>query len=92
MEEEAVGPFRLVGSGAARPAAVRAAALWSFVLAGVSGAALVAWSGHWWLFAVGALAILAAWFYTGGRNPYGYRRGVWRQCAVAKARGLPTED
>ncbi|MBB5788038.1 1,4-dihydroxy-2-naphthoate polyprenyltransferase [Jiangella mangrovi] len=72
-DEDRVGPFRLVGSGSARPAAVKAAALWSFAAAGVAGAALVAWSGHWWLFAVGALAIAAAWFYTGGRNPYGYR-------------------
>ena len=27
----------------------------------------------WWLVAVGALAIVAAWFYTGGSRPYGYR-------------------
>ena len=26
----------------------------------------------WWLVAVGALCILAAWFYTGGSHPYGY--------------------
>ena len=26
----------------------------------------------WWLVAVGALCILAAWFYTGGSQPYGY--------------------
>jgi 1,4-dihydroxy-2-naphthoate octaprenyltransferase len=26
----------------------------------------------WWLILVGALAILAAWGYTGGKNPYGY--------------------
>ena len=26
----------------------------------------------WWLVAVGVLCILAAWFYTGGKRPYGY--------------------
>jgi 1,4-dihydroxy-2-naphthoate octaprenyltransferase len=26
----------------------------------------------WWLIAIGAAAILAAWGYTGGKNPYGY--------------------
>jgi len=29
-------------------------------------------SGHWWLFAVGAVCLAAAWFYTGGKRPYGY--------------------
>jgi len=27
----------------------------------------------WWFILVGAVAILGAWFYTGGKNPYGYR-------------------
>ena len=26
----------------------------------------------WWLVAVGAVCVLAAWFYTGGSRPYGY--------------------
>ncbi|TDE10361.1 1,4-dihydroxy-2-naphthoate polyprenyltransferase [Jiangella asiatica] len=72
-DENRVGPFRLIGSGSAEPSAVKAAALWSFLAAGVFGTVLIAWSGHWWLFAVGALAIGAAWYYTGGRSPYGYR-------------------
>jgi 1,4-dihydroxy-2-naphthoate octaprenyltransferase len=29
-------------------------------------------TGHWWLLAVGVAAIAAAWYYTGGRRPYGY--------------------
>jgi 1,4-dihydroxy-2-naphthoate polyprenyltransferase len=29
-------------------------------------------SQHWWFLAVGAAAIVAAWFYTGGKRPYGY--------------------
>ena len=27
---------------------------------------------HWWVLLVGAAAIAAAWFYTGGKRPYGY--------------------
>ena len=27
---------------------------------------------QWWLIAVGVASILAAWFYTGGKRPYGY--------------------
>ena len=33
---------------------------------------LVVLTGQWWLLAVGAAAIAAAWFYTGGSHPYGY--------------------
>jgi 1,4-dihydroxy-2-naphthoate octaprenyltransferase len=67
-----VGPMRLTASGAARPGRVKGAAFGSFGVAGVLGLALCAVSGHWWLIAVGAVAILAAWYYTGGRHPYGY--------------------
>lgn len=68
-----VGPARLTASGAARAGEVRAAAFGAFGVAAVLGLWLCAVSGHWWLLAVGALAILAGWYYTGGRNPYGYR-------------------
>jgi 1,4-dihydroxy-2-naphthoate polyprenyltransferase len=71
-DDDRVGPFRLTGSGAARPERVRAAAFGSFGVAAVAGLGLVAASGTWWLLAVGAAAILAAWYYTGGRRPYGY--------------------
>lgn len=67
-----VGPMRLTASGAARPGHVKAAAFAAFGVAGVLGLALCAVSGHWWLLGVGALCVLAAWFYTGGRRPYGY--------------------
>ena len=40
-------------------------------MAGVAGLVLAATTA-WWLVAVGLLAILAAWFYTGGSSPYGY--------------------
>jgi 1,4-dihydroxy-2-naphthoate octaprenyltransferase len=68
-----VGPARLVASGAARPSQVRLAAFASFGLAALLGLVLVALTGQWWLLAVGGLAVLAAWFYTGGASPYGYR-------------------
>ncbi|MGD7704654.1 1,4-dihydroxy-2-naphthoate polyprenyltransferase [Microlunatus sp. Y2014] len=71
-DDERVGPMRLVGSGAARPATVKAAAFGCFGVAALAGLALVVLTAMWWLLAVGALSILAAWFYTGGKNPYGY--------------------
>ena len=70
-DADRVGPLRLVGSGTASPGAVRAAALASFGVAMAAGLVLAATTA-WWLVAVGALAILAAWFYTGGSRPYGY--------------------
>ena len=71
-DAERVGPMRLVGSGAAAPGQVLAAAVLSFGVAGVAGLALAALSS-WWLVAVGAVCIAAAWTYTGGPLPYGYR-------------------
>jgi 1,4-dihydroxy-2-naphthoate octaprenyltransferase len=68
-----VGPLRLTASGAARPGQVRTAAFASFGVGALLGFVLVALTGRWWLLAVGAAAIGAAWFYTGGRRPYGYR-------------------
>jgi 1,4-dihydroxy-2-naphthoate octaprenyltransferase len=67
-----VGPLRLVGSGVAKPTHVRAAAFACFAIAALAGLAVVVLTGHWWLVAVGAAAIAAAWYYTGGRRPYGY--------------------
>jgi 1,4-dihydroxy-2-naphthoate polyprenyltransferase len=72
-DAERVGPVRLVGQGLAAPAAVRRAAFAAFAVAAVAGLALVALSGVWWLLAVGAAAIVAAWYYTGGSRPYGYQ-------------------
>jgi len=71
-DADRVGPMRLVGSGAAEASAVRTAALVSFAVAVVAGLVLVALAGHWWLLGVGVVSIAAAWFYTGGRRPYGY--------------------
>ncbi|GAA2096892.1 1,4-dihydroxy-2-naphthoate polyprenyltransferase [Microlunatus panaciterrae] len=71
-DADRVGPMRLVGSGVASPGTVKAAAFGCFGVAAVAGLVLVVWSGQWWLLAVGAASIVAAWFYTGGRRPYGY--------------------
>ena len=67
-----VGPLRLVGSGVAKPRFVLAAALLSFAVAAVAGLVLSLLTTPW-LVLVGALALAAAWGYTGGANPYGYR-------------------
>jgi 1,4-dihydroxy-2-naphthoate octaprenyltransferase len=66
------GPMRLVGSGAASPRAVKYAAFGFFLLACCLGLVLAAVTS-WWIVAAGALCVLAAWFYTGGSHPYGYR-------------------
>src|SRR3954454_21332187 len=70
-DADRVGPMRLVGSGAATPGAVKRVAFLAFGVAGVAGLVLAA-STAWWLVAVGAVCVLAAWFYTGGARPYGY--------------------
>ena len=66
------GPLRLTGSGSARPTSVRNAAFVSFGAAAIAGLALVLLTQQWWLIAIGAVAIVAAWLYTGGKHPYGY--------------------
>ncbi len=70
-DADRVGPLRLVGSGAAPARTVKRAAYLCFGVACLAGLALAATTA-WWLVAVGAVAILAAWFYTGGERPYGY--------------------
>jgi 1,4-dihydroxy-2-naphthoate octaprenyltransferase len=69
--ERRVGPVRLVGSGLKAPGAVKRAALLSFLVAGAAGLALAVAVGPE-LLVVGAAAIAAGWFYTGGPRPYGY--------------------
>jgi 1,4-dihydroxy-2-naphthoate octaprenyltransferase len=63
--------MRLVGSGAASPRAVKRAAFLAFGVAGAAGLVLAATTA-WWLVAVGLVCVVAAWFYTGGKRPYGY--------------------
>ncbi len=68
-----VGPLRLTGSGLAEPKAVRNAAFGCFGAAALVGAILVVITQSWPLLLVGVAAVFAAWGYTGGKNPYGYR-------------------
>jgi 1,4-dihydroxy-2-naphthoate octaprenyltransferase len=70
-DEKRVGPVRLVGQRLASPGSVKKAALASFAVAGIVGASLAVAVGPE-LFVVGAAAIAAGWFYTGGPRPYGY--------------------
>ena len=70
-DEVRVGPVRLVGSGLVAPRKVKAAAFVAFGIAAVAGL-VIALATSLWLLAVGVAAIAAAWFYTGGKNPYGY--------------------
>ena len=71
-DDKRVGPLRLTGSKSVKPESVKTAAMLFFILAAASGFEIVVITGQWWLIAVGLLSIVAAWFYTGGKNPYGY--------------------
>jgi 1,4-dihydroxy-2-naphthoate octaprenyltransferase len=71
-DDDRTGPVRLVGAKLASPESVRAVAFGWLILAMLAGAALVVLTRAWWLFAVGAVCVLGAWFYTGGKRPYGY--------------------
>lgn len=66
-----VGPPRLVAGGLASSQDVKRAAFISFGIAAGAGLVLVIVTTPW-LLAVGAAAIAAGWFYTGGSKPYGY--------------------
>ena len=71
-DDDRVGPLRLVGSGLVPAKQVKLAAFGFLGLGALFGLGLVLTSS-WWLLLIGAAAILAAWGYTGGSNPYGYR-------------------
>jgi len=71
-DADRVGPVRLVGQGLARPPAVKLAAMLSFAVAALFGVILVALSGAYLMLLIGAASIAAAWYYTGGKRPYGY--------------------
>ena len=70
-DADRVGPTRLTASGLATPRAVKIAAYLSFFVGALAGLSLAALTS-WWLVVIGGVAILAAWGYTGGKNPYGY--------------------
>ena len=66
-----VGPIRLVGSGLAAAKSVKRAMFIGFSVAAIAGL-ILALQISYWLLLVGAISILAAWGYTGGKKPYGY--------------------
>lgn len=66
-----VGPTRLTASGLVSPSRVKRAALASFAVAAVLGLVLALVTSLW-ILVVGVAALLAGWFYTGGKHPYGY--------------------
>jgi 1,4-dihydroxy-2-naphthoate octaprenyltransferase len=70
-DNDRIGPSRITAGGLAKPVQVKSAAFISFSVAAVAGLGL-AITTSWWLIAVGAISIAAAWGYTGGKNPYGY--------------------
>ncbi|MEZ5216715.1 MAG: 1,4-dihydroxy-2-naphthoate polyprenyltransferase [Ilumatobacteraceae bacterium] len=70
-DDARVGPVRLVGGRLASARAVKVAAFASFGVAALAGLMLAAAVG-WEFLAIGAAAIAAGWFYTGGSHPYGY--------------------
>ena len=70
-DQSRTGPPRLVASKAATPNQVLTAAIISFTAAAAVGLLLAIWTTPW-LIPIGATAIAAAYFYTGGKHPYGY--------------------
>lgn len=68
-----IGPVRLVGQDLASPNQVKSAALISFLIGALAGLAISYLVNNYWLLLIGFSAIVSAWFYTGGKNPYGYR-------------------
>src|SRR5699024_7121034 len=70
-DDERVGPVRLTATGLAEAHTVKRAAFLFFGLAGLAGIVPALISQPWWFLTVGAAAVAAAWFYTGGNRPYG---------------------
>jgi 1,4-dihydroxy-2-naphthoate octaprenyltransferase len=70
-DDSRVGPIRLVASGLKSANQVKSAAFISYFLAAISGLILSLRTSPV-LILVGAIAIIAGWKYTGGKNPYGY--------------------
>ena len=71
-DAQRVGPARLTASGRVAPRTVLIIGLSFFALAALVGLGIVIRTGQWWMLVVGAACIVAAWFYTGGKRPYGY--------------------
>ena len=71
-DENRIGPTRLTAAGLASAASVKRAAFIAFGTASAAGLTLASLSS-WWVILIGVISIAAAWGYTGGKNPYGYK-------------------
>lgn len=71
-DKNRVGPIRLVGQNLIKASNVKYAAFVAFALSALAGLIITVLVGEYWLVLVGLSAILAGWFYTGGKRPYGY--------------------
>ena len=71
-DKNRVGPIRLIGQNLIKASSVKYAAFVAFALSAVTGLIITVLIGEYWLVLVGLSAILAGWFYTGGKRPYGY--------------------
>ena len=71
-DKDRVGPLRLTGSGLVEPKKVKQAAFASFALAALAGLIVILITAQYWIVLVGLVSIIAAWYYTGGKRPYGY--------------------
>jgi 1,4-dihydroxy-2-naphthoate octaprenyltransferase len=71
-DKNRVGPIRLVGQNLIKASNVKYAAFVAFALSALTGLIITVLVGEYWLVLVGLSAILAGWFYTGGKRPYGY--------------------
>ena len=70
-ESKSGKPQRLTASGLVPAKHVLFAAMICAAIACICGIAAIVISQAWWLLAVGAASLLAGWFYTGGKHPYG---------------------
>ncbi|NMM97270.1 1,4-dihydroxy-2-naphthoate octaprenyltransferase [Bifidobacterium olomucense] len=64
-------PQRLVASGVPSKYVLAAAVIAAAITCAAGVTAILIAQG-WWLFAVGTASLIAGWFYTGGKHPYGY--------------------
>ena len=72
-QEDASGkPQRITASGLVAPKKVLLSAGVFAVLACLCGLAITVISQQYWFILVGVFCVLAGWFYTGGKHPYGY--------------------
>lgn len=64
--------WRLANAGI-KPKAVLKAVIISAIIACIFGFIIVVRTGIWWFILLGITCVAAAWFYAGGKHPYGYK-------------------